>query len=125
LVVGIEAPAERLELGRTYRFRITVRNTGSKPVTIIAYGGSPAYLLVYKHEVAGWEQILRYPRTDLMVVREWTLPPGRFRRFPMNVRVGYDWPTNEPLRVAGRINGLDDLEAAVELIVRRPEGEDG
>ncbi len=117
LVLGIEVPKRQFAVGETFPVRITAQNQGKDPITITAKSTSPVYVLIYRHDGIGWEELLHYPKAEMMVVRTWTLAPGAARRYSLNLTVEPNWPTGEPLRVAAVVNGLPGPEAGVEITI--------
>jgi len=118
LLLGIEVPRNAYGPDETIPVRITVRNVSSEPVTITADSSSPVHVLVYSFDGVGWDEVLYFPRAELLVTRSWTLRPGATRRFPLNLPITPAWPREEPLRLAGVVNGVEGVEAAVEIVVR-------
>lgn len=117
LSVGIVVPTRHLAAGDEFEVRLVARNVSGAPIRIKAPSSTPIIVKLWRHTGVGWEEVKRYPRTDMMVMKIWTLAPGRERAFALRLRVEPDWPTGELLRITGELNGRPDAVPGVTLDV--------
>ena len=117
LAVRLELSTWELAAGREFQVTLIARNTTRRPLAIGARSGSPYFVGVWRDTSVGWEQVRRYPETEIMIMNPWTLDPGQQRTFPCHLRVEPDWPTGERLRLTGELNGRPDAVAEVMIYV--------
>ena len=117
LVVQIDPSNTIVVRGETFKVVVVGRNTTREPIRIDARTGAPVYVRIWRHTGLAWETVKRYPEVATMVMTPWTLAPHSERRFELNLTVGPDWPTNEPLRLTAELNGRTDLVPHVDIMV--------
>ena len=119
LEVSVEIPKRDYTVGERFTVTVTARNESDSPVEIIARGGAPVYLRLWRCGELGWEQIHRYPRASTMLVMPWTLAAGQARSFPIVLAVEPDWPDGELLKLTAEINGRNELAPALTLNIHQ------
>ena len=115
LSVAIAVHQQQVVPGEQLHVEVTARNLTKKPITINARSGAPVYVRIWQD--AGRDEVERYPRTEMMVARPWTLAPRAERSFVLSIPVEPNWPTGEILRVTAELNGRGDLTPSVHIEV--------
>ncbi len=103
LEVSLVLPKYSFYRGEEIPLKVAVRNTTRRDVVITAHSGALAYVGLW--QLRPERQILRFPQAAILVVKQWTLPAGESRSFPLNLQVTPDWPTGELMRLMAEING--------------------
>lgn len=116
LKVSVSVPKRFLHPGEKVDVVVTATNTTAAAMRISANSTAPAYVRLWRLATLDWERIMRFPKTPTMIMRPWTLSAWGRRTFPMTLTVSPDWPTNQPLRITGELNGRPD--AVPDLLVR-------
>jgi hypothetical protein len=117
LVVQIDPSNTIVVKGETLKVVVVGRNTTREPIRIDARTGAPVYVRIWRYTGLAWETVKRYPEVATMVMTPWTLAPHSERWFELNLTVGPDWPTNEPLRLTAQLNGRTDVVPHVDIMV--------
>lgn len=117
LCARIALPDNTFNAGEIFLATFAATNKTDKPMTIHAISGSPVYVRLWRRTAVGWETFKRYPEAVVMVMKSWTLEPGQTRTFPMQLVVDRTWPTSEPLRLTGELNGRQDVRPNVTIWV--------
>lgn len=117
LSVGVVIPARNLAVGDEFQVKVIAENVAGGTIDIKAPSSTPIIVKLWRHTGVGWEEVNRYPRNDMMVMKIWSLAPRGRRTFSLRLRVGRDWPTGELLRITGELNGRPDAVAGVTLDV--------
>ncbi len=103
LEVSLALPKYSFYRGEEIPLKVAARNTTRRDVVITAHSGALAYVSLWQLQPE--RQILRFPQAAILVVKQWTLPAGESRSFPLNLQVTPEWPTREPMRLVAEING--------------------
>ena len=117
LVVELSLPKVVLTVGERVQATVTAMNESSKPITIRAESGAPAYLRVWRKAGWAWDQVRRYPQWDLVQMNAWQLAPHSRRQFVISVVVEPDWPVLEQAKITGELNGRADVQAGVVVTI--------
>ena len=123
LEVELVVPKYTFYRGEKLPLVVVVRNTSADDILIRADSGALVQVTLWRRAAGAWEQVKRYPESALVVAKRWRLPAGETRRFPMNLEVAPEWPTNEPLRLVGEVNGRPDVRPTAMIDVY-PTGQD-
>ena len=123
LAVSIETAKRAFVAGERLNVLVTAKNHGGAK-TIGAVSGAPAYVRLLQHVGIGWEEVRRYPETEMMVISPWQLEAGQKRQFILPLTVEPDWPVGELLRLTAELNGRPDVAPGVVIEVL-PGGEGG
>ncbi len=124
LRITLTVPDSAFAPGSEVPVTFTVTNTTDAPRRIVAPSGSPYFLRLWREVATGWDTIQRFPQADIQIVTPWTLEAGETRTWSPALRVRSDWPTHEPLRLSGEVNGLRETRVFVTLRIL-PEGRTG
>lgn len=121
LTVELELPKYSFYRGEAIPLRVTAINDSGADMVIQAATGALAQVTLHRRVIDVWEQIKTYPDSAMIEVRGWSLKAGESRTFPLNIVVAPDWPTNEPLRLVGQINGRPDVRpgAVIDIFPTR------
>ena len=117
LTVELVLPKYSFCRGESIPLKIVARNDSRSDIVLNADTRALAHVTLHRRAIDAWERIKRYPDSAIMVARRWTLRPGQTRTFPLNVDVAPDWPTGEPLRLVGALNGRPDVAPAAMIDV--------
>jgi len=117
LSVGVGMSARTFKVGEVITVKVVAENTSNKPIRITAPTNTPVVVKIWRHTGAGWDEVLRFPKNDMMVTNVWTLPPGGTREFSFRLRVDPTWPVGELLRMSGNLHGRPDVMADVTFDV--------
>jgi len=113
LSLELRVPREHLLRGEVVAVTVTARNLTRSDMVIPARSGALVYLTLWHKTFAGWEEVMRYPETDAQVLSPWRLAARAAHTFPpLELRVGPDWPSGEPLRITAELNGRPEPRAA-------------
>jgi hypothetical protein len=118
LTLSVQAPTRSYTTGQTAPLTITALNTTHRDMTILAPDGALAYVALVRKTRLGPETLKRYPQSSLQVRTPWVLPAGKSREFRMEMTIGPDWPTGEPLSLRAELNGVPGLQAGLTIIVQ-------
>jgi hypothetical protein len=119
LSVGIGLPARTFKVGEVFTVKVVAENTSKKPIRITAPTNTPVVVRIWRNTGAAWDEVLRFPKNDMMVTRVWTLAPGATREFSLRLRVEPTWPVGELLRLSGNLHGRPDVMSDVTFDVER------
>jgi hypothetical protein len=111
LSVRLELPMRNLYWGQSVTATVVATNTSGRAITVQRPTQAPVLVKVWRHTVAGLEEVKRLPAASVMVAGTWKLEPGASRTFTLELPVERDWPTGEPLRITAELNGRPDVMA--------------
>jgi len=118
LIVHVSVPKRDFAVGEQVKVTVTAVNTTRRPISFNATSSARAIVRLFRHTGMGWEQVRRYPQAAAMILSPWRLERGQRRSFVLMVPVEPDWPSEEPLRLTGELNGRGDLAPGVVIRVR-------
>jgi len=117
LTVELVLPKYSFYRGEAIPLKIVARNESREDIVLDADSRALAHVTLHRRAIDAWQQIKKYPDSAIVAARQWTLRPGQSRTFPLNIDVAPDWPTGEPLRLAGGLNGRPDVAPAATIDV--------
>ena len=109
--------------GQELPIEVVVVNGGKGDAVFRADSGSPAYVTLWRRTKGGWDKLKRFPEAVVLLPKSWALPAGQSRMFSLNLQVGPDWPTYEPLKLTAEINGLGGVAPSAMIDVYATRGE--
>lgn len=118
--LSLRMELSELTPARGERLEVTLRalNTGDEYMTVPSNTGAPAYVDLYRYDGVGWNRFKTYPEAATMVMNPWKLSPGVEWQHTMSLPVEPSWPMGEPIRVVGRLNGIDDVTPSLTIQVQ-------
>jgi len=123
LTVELILPGYSFYRGQELPIKVVAVNSGEYEAVFRADSGAPAYVTLWRRRTLGWEKFNRFPEAVVLLPRTWALPPGQSRSFQMNLWVGPDWPTHDPLKLTAQLNGLPGVapSAMIDVYATRAE----
>ncbi len=116
LSVTLDIPNWEFTQGETFTATVTVKNLSYSPTTIKASTGAPVFIRLLRYTRLGWEEVLRYPRGEIMFMNHWTLGAREKKTFSLQLTVEPDWPIGDVVRMVAEVNGR--AEPAPSIIIR-------
>ncbi len=122
LTIDVDMPAT-LTTGQAVPVTLTVTNGTDTDIEIVSPSSAQVFVRLQQQLSAGWGTYRVYPQTTLTVLTPWTLAPGEAQVFILELVAAEDWPTHEPLRMIGEVNGYPlASEPAYFQVSSRPGG---
>ena len=109
LVVELVLPGYSFVCGQDLPVKVIAHNHSERDMVFRADSGALAHVRLWRRATGGWEELHRFPETAVLIATSWTLKAAQTRTFPLNLQVAPDWPTHEPLRLTGELNGCPGL----------------
>lgn len=117
LAVSLEAPKRTFDPGETFTVTVIAQNRTERAMRIVATSGALVYVRIWRHTGLGWEEVKRYPQAATTALTPWTLKSNSARGFALQLTAQPDWPTGEPLRLTGELNGRAEASPGVTIEV--------
>lgn len=119
LAVQMGSAQRAVQVGETLEvtIRAMVDQDAKAPVQIVAPTGAKAQVEVQYHTGLGWETVKRYPQAATQQIVRWSIGPGEVWQQTLTLPVEPDWPTNEPLRLLGYLNGRRNVAPTLRVSV--------
>ncbi len=119
LSVGVGLPRRTFKVGEVFTVKVVAENISNVPIRITAPTNTPVVVKIWRNTGDAWDEVLRFPKNEMMVTRVWTLAPGKTREFSLRLRVEPTWPVGELLRMSGNLHGRPDVISDVTFDVER------
>lgn len=122
LTIDVDMPTTATT-GQAVPVTLTVTNGTDTGIEIVSPSSAQVFVRLQQQLPAGWGTYRVYPQTTLSVLTPWTLAAGQTQEFILELVATEDWPTHEPLRMIGEVNGYPLASEPVYFQVNsRPGG---
>ncbi|MBT3199585.1 MAG: hypothetical protein HN350_06675 [Phycisphaerales bacterium] len=110
MILTIEIPKRRYQLGECIDLRITATNTSQEPIVFRSPTTAGYKVTIYRMTAAGWRWVNQYPQAAMQVKKVWTLQAAQSVKYNQSIPVMRDWPMDEALRMVVELDGGPDVK---------------